>query len=67
MKAGVKVMFLWGNHDQLVTAADLQQVMPRLVVTDGWHNDSVYRDARIHAEHGSSRASIQAFHGATET
>jgi UDP-2,3-diacylglucosamine pyrophosphatase LpxH len=60
MRAGVKVMFVWGNHDQLVTAADLQQVMPGLVVTDGWHNDSVYRDARIHAEHGSSRAMFNA-------
>lgn len=60
LDAGVKVIFNGGNHDQLVTAADLHQVMPRLTVGDGWLNDSVYRDARIHGEHGSARAMFNA-------
>lgn len=60
MDAGSKVVFLGGNHDQLVTPADLRAVMPKVVFADGWLNNSVYRDARIHAEHGSSQAMFNA-------
>lgn len=60
MDAGTKVVFLGGNHDQLVTVGDLCEVMPKLKFADGWQNNSVYRDARIHAEHGSSQAMFNA-------
>lgn len=60
MEVGVKVIFIGGNHDQLVTGANLHEVMPKLTVADGWLNNSVYRDARIHAEHGSSQAMFNA-------
>jgi UDP-2,3-diacylglucosamine pyrophosphatase LpxH len=60
MNAGVKVIFVGGNHDQLVTAADLHEVMPRLTVGEGWRNDSIYRDGRIHAEHGSAQGMFNA-------
>jgi UDP-2,3-diacylglucosamine pyrophosphatase LpxH len=60
MDADVKVVVFGGNHDQLATGADLLEVMPKLTVADGWLNDNVYQDARIHAEHGSSRAMFNA-------
>ena len=60
LDAGVKVIFLAGNHDQLATADDLHQAMPKLTVADGWLTDCVYLDGRIHAEHGSSHAMFNA-------
>ena len=60
LDAGVKVIYTAGNHDQMVTAEDLRQVMPKLTVGDGWLSDCVYMDNRIHAEHGGSQTMFNA-------
>jgi hypothetical protein len=58
MDAGVKAIFLGGNHDQLVTGADLRAVMPRLTVA--WFvDDRIYANAGAWCEKETSGSFVE--------
>jgi len=56
----IKVIYMPGNHDMGITKAFIDKVWPEMVFGGSALNDSIFRDGRLLAEHGSAHALFNA-------